>query len=61
MSIEELKKEIESLTGDERHELSAFLTRLDLEADSDYWDRVRRRASDDNPKHWISAEDLANS
>ena len=61
MSIEELKQEIKGLSGDERHELSAFLTRLELENDSDYWSRVRERSSDDNPDHWVSAEDLAAS
>lgn len=61
MSIEELKQEIKGLSGEERHELSAFLTRLELDTDSNYWQRVRERSNDDNPDHWISAEDLATS
>ena len=59
VSIEELKQEIKGLSGEERHELSAFLTRLELESDSDYWRRVRERSNDDNPDLWVSAEDLA--
>jgi len=61
MSIEELKQEIKELSGDQRHELSALLTKLDLEDDSDYWSRVGRRSSDANSANWVSAEDLASS
>ncbi len=53
MSIKELKKEIETLSGEERHEISAFLVELDLAEDVNYWDRVRRRMDDKNPGHWI--------
>jgi hypothetical protein len=61
VSLEEIKQEIKSLSGEERHELSAFLTRLELEHDSDYWTRIRRRSNDENPDHWVRAEDLATS
>lgn len=58
MSIEELKEEIRSLSGDERHELSSFLTKLELEEDPDYWTQVRRRAADTNPDNWVSVDQL---
>ena len=61
MSIEELKQEIKGLSGDQRHELSALLIKLDLEDDSDYWSRVGRRSNDVNSANWVSAEDLASS
>jgi len=43
----------------EPHELSAFLTRMELEVDSDYWNRVRRRSGDDKPEDWVNVEDLS--
>ncbi len=61
MSIDELKREIKILSGDERHQLSAFLVELDLAEDSGYWDRVRRRLDDQNPNHWVSVEQLSES
>lgn len=60
MSIEELKNEIKALSGDERHELSSFLSKLELEDDADYWTRVRRRAGDSNPESWVGIDQLAN-
>lgn len=59
MSIEELKAEIRSLSGDERHELSSFLVKLDLDEDAGYWERIRRRTNDDRTSSWINVEDLA--
>ena len=61
MSINEIKKEIQTLSGDERHELSAFLVELDLADDSGYWERVRRRSDDKDPNHWVSVEQLSKS
>jgi hypothetical protein len=43
MITEELKTQIESMTQSERHELSAYLTKLELENDPDYWKVIRQR------------------
>ena len=59
MSVEEIKKEIAVLSGDERHELSAFLAEIEITEDSDYWSRVRRRLDDRHPDHWIDVKDLS--
>ncbi len=61
MSIDQLKEEIKALSGEERHKLSSFLTELELEEDQGYWERVRRRVSDQTKESWISVEDLATS
>lgn len=59
MSIDQIKEEIRSLSGEERHKLSSFLTELELEEDQGYWERIRRRVSDQTSENWISVEDLA--
>ena len=53
-----LKSQIEALSPDERQELAAFLAKLELEADDDYWSRVRRRLADESPESWIPADQL---
>ena len=58
MSIDDLKAEIHALSSDERHTLSAFLVRLELESDPGYWADVRRRMDDKNPVHWINVNEL---
>ncbi len=59
MSIDQLKEEIKGLSGEERHKLSSFLAELELEEDTGYWDRIRRRVADETRENWISVEDLA--
>lgn len=58
MSVEEIKKEIAVLSEDERHELNSFLANLEIQTDSDYWSRIRRRLNDPDPNHWIEAKNL---
>lgn len=58
MSIEEFKREIKTLSEDERHELASFLTELELDEDPGYWARIRSRVSDEEKSRWISAKDL---
>ena len=59
MSIDQLKEEIKALSGEERHKLSSFLTELELEEDQGYWERIRRRVSDETRENWVSVDDLA--
>jgi hypothetical protein len=58
MIAETLKSQIEALSPDERHELVAFLTKLELESDEDYWNRIRRRTADESPENWVPIDQL---
>ncbi len=58
MIAEELKTKVDTLSADERHELSSYLTKLELESDPDYWKTIRNRVEDGDPNRWISANDL---
>ena len=57
MITEEIKTKIGAMTADERHELSAYLTKLELEGDVDYWKLVRQRSVKQGQK-LINVEDL---
>ena len=57
-AVDEIKNKIQVLSADQRHEISAFLLKIELEEDSTYWERVRRRAADQNPNNWVKAENL---
>lgn len=58
MIAEDLKSRIEALSRDERRELSILLTKLELEEDEGYWERIRRRLADDSPDRWVPVEQL---
>ncbi len=58
MIADSLRTQIEALSSDERRELVAFLTKLELESDEEYWDRVRRRLADDSSEKWVPADQL---
>lgn len=57
-TVDEIKDKIQVLSPDQRHEISAFLLRMELEEDPSYWETVRRRAADQNPDNWVKAENL---
>lgn len=58
MITEELRQQVDSLTPDERKELSFYLIKRDLESDEDYWNTVRKNIQDNNPSNWVDAKDL---
>lgn len=58
MIADTLKSQIEALSPDERHELAAYLTKLELEADEDYWGTIRRRLADEATESWIPVDQL---
>lgn len=58
MSIDQLKQEIKTLSGDERHELASFLVQLELDEDPGYWKRVRARMADRRPERWVDVAGL---
>ena len=58
MLAEELKNQVDGLSQDQRHELSAYLTKLELENDADYWRTLRTRVSDSDSARWVSVDQL---
>ena len=58
MVLEELKSEVKRLTPEERHELAAFLNKLRLESDEEFWKRVRSRSEDKDPSQWVNIDDV---
>jgi len=57
MITEELKTQIESMSQSERHELSAYLTKLELENDPDYWKVIRQR-TEGRDRQLVNVDDL---
>ena len=57
MITEELKSKIESMSHSERHELSAYLTKLELENDPEYWKVIRQR-TEGRDHQTVKVEDL---
>ncbi len=45
MLAEGLKSTVDSLSLEERHEPSCYLTKLELQNDADYWKTIRQRTS----------------
>ena len=45
MIAEELKIAVDTLSAKERHELSCYLTKLELQNDPDYWKTIRERTN----------------
>jgi len=45
------------MTPEERHELSAYLIKLELENDPDYWKVVRERAAKED-QSWVNVDKL---
>lgn len=58
MLTQDLKEKVDSLTREDRHELSIYLTKLDLESDPDFWKTVNERLNDKNPELWVKLEDV---
>ena len=59
MIAEELKSQIDQLSEQQRHELSAYLTKLELENDPDYWKTIRERTSDSSDTRWVNSDQLS--
>ncbi|MDF1755455.1 MAG: hypothetical protein P1U89_21885 [Verrucomicrobiales bacterium] len=58
MIVDELKSKIDTLTDEERHQISSYLAKLELESNPDYWKAVRKRVAEEKTTKWISAEDI---
>lgn len=61
MLTEELKTAVDTLSEQERHELSCYLTKLELQNNPDYWKTIRQRTNSGRPANWIQAEQLTGS
>jgi hypothetical protein len=58
MSVEEIKKGIESLTEAELGEVASFLFRVRHSLDADYEKSVTKRLGDKDSSHWLSPEEF---
>ena len=58
MAVDEIKKEIDKLSAEERREISIYLTKIRLENDGQFWERVRHRTDDKDPSRWVSIDDI---
>ena len=58
MSVEEIKKGIESLTEAELSEVASFLFRVRHSSDADYEKSVTKRLGDKDSSHWLSPEEF---
>lgn len=61
MLTEELKKAVDTLSEQERHELACYLTKLELQNNPDYWKTIRHRTNSGRAPNWIQAEQLTES
>ncbi|MGJ8641899.1 MAG: hypothetical protein ACSHX9_00705 [Luteolibacter sp.] len=61
MLTEELKSRVDTLSEQERHELSCYLTKLELQNNPDYWKTIRQRTNSERPPNWIQADKLSES
>ena len=58
MIAENLKTRVDELSKDQRHELSIYLTKLQLESDPEYWQTIRKRSANKDASRWVSIDDV---
>ena len=58
MSVEEIKKGIESLGPDELGEVASFLFRVRHAGDAGYEKAVQARLADKDATHWLSPDEF---
>jgi hypothetical protein len=58
VSVEELKKELASLSADQQAEVAAFLFQLRRKSDPEYQGAVQRRLADKECSHWLTPQDV---
>lgn len=58
MSVEQIKKSIESLTEAELGEVAAFLFRVRHSGDPDYERSVAKRLGDEDASRWLSPDEF---
>lgn len=58
MSVQEIKKELASLTPAEQGEVTAYLFRLRHANDPEYQATVQRRMDDKDAAHWLTLNEV---
>ena len=58
MIAEDLKQRIDNLSKDQRHEVSIYLTKVQLDSDPEYWKTIRERSANKDSSRWISIDDV---
>lgn len=58
MSVEQLKKELVTLSAEEQAEVAAFLFHLRHSSDGDYQSTLQRRMDDKDPSHWLTVPEF---
>jgi hypothetical protein len=58
MTVEQLKKEAEALSFEEKGQLVAYLMQLRNREDPEYRAEMRRRIEDKDPAHWLTPEEF---
>jgi hypothetical protein len=57
---ESLKTAVDTLSPKERHELSCYLTKLDLQNDADYWKTIRERTNSGHARRYVPVTENQN-
>ena len=58
MSVEEIKRRLESLSEAQQDEVSAFLFHLRRTHDPDYQQEIDARLADRDPAHWLTLDEF---
>ena len=58
MSLEEIKRGLESLTRTQQDEVTAFLFHLRHTQDAAYQETINSRLADRDPTHWLTPEEF---
>jgi hypothetical protein len=58
MSLDQLKHEVASLSGEEQAELISYALHLRYAADPDYRREVTDRLNDSDKSHWLTPEEF---
>ena len=58
MITEKLKTRVRGLSEEDRHDLSAYLVKLQLEEDQDYWATLRERTESYAPATCVDVDSL---
>ena len=55
---ESLKTAVDTLSPKERHELSCYLTKLELQNDADYWKTIRERTNSGHARRYAPVAEI---
>jgi hypothetical protein len=58
MTLEQIKKEAESLSSPEKAQLAAYLIHLRNREDPEYLRQMRERVEDREKSHWLSPDEF---